>query len=177
MKIVRIAILGAESPQKGAFIETLTGMKMFSVSYNPNEEFVPHDKANDRIDATFGRLYVRDDLIIDFFSYSPDKDLNSLYAILGNELMGIIVYMDMVQQDTIEYAKKILTTINNDNQLPFIVVGDILAGKDPIMSFDTVHDYLQLASDVLVVPCNSGNKDSVKAITDFLFENVKMNLK
>lgn len=177
MKIVRIAILGSESPQKGAFIETLTGMKMFSVSYTPNEEFVPHDTSNDRIDATFGRLYVRDDLIIDFFSYSPDKDLNSLYAILGNELMGIIVYMDMVQQPTIEYARKVLATISNDNRLPYIVVGDILTGKEPVMSFDSVHEFLQLASDVLVVPCNSGNKDSVKAITDFLFENIKMNIK
>ncbi len=177
MKIVRIAILGADGAQKGVFIETLTGMKIFSVSYTPNEEFVTHGTTNDRIDATFGRLYVREDLIIDFFSYTPDKDLTSLYAILGNELMGIIVYIDMTQQATIDYAKKIHETIVSENQLPYIIVGDILTGKEPLMSFDAVHKYLELSNDVLVVPCNSTNKDSVKTITDFLFETIKMNIK
>ena len=177
MKIVRVAILGSDSTRKGTFIETLTGMKIFSVSYTPNEEFVDHPDAPNRIDATFGRLYVREDLIIDFFSYTPDKSLTSLYAILGNELMGIIFYMDMMQKESIDYAKKIYEKVLTENQTPYIMVGDLRSGNEPVMNFESAHSYLGLNQDTLIVPCNADNKDSVKTITDFLFETIKMNTK
>lgn len=169
MKRVKIAVLGSPSDMKDRFIETLTGMKIYSMDYDKNEEFLNDINTSKKISATFGRLEVREDLIMDIFSYNPKKNLNDLYAIMGKNINGIILYLYISKNKCIENAKNIKKLIEVDSVTPFIIVTDGWSNNPSISLIDIRND-LNISSSLLIIPCNSKEKESIKVVVDYLMD-------
>ena len=175
MKCVRIAIFGHKNSNKSRFIETLTGMRIYSLSITEKEEFLDEISYSKSIDATFGRLYVRENLIIDFFSASPEDDIAQIYAIMGEELKGIIVYLDVSDEVTIYYARDIIELLNRESDIPYIIISDGWRNENTVQT-EKLYEMLNVGKEHLIVPCDCKNKESTKVVADYLFDMIKMRM-
>lgn len=116
-------------------------------------------KSTTTVAMDFGRITLRDDLLLYLFGTPGQARFWFLWDDLARGALGAIVLVDTSR---IDQSFAAINYFENDSELPFIVAVNQFEGA-PVHDLDEVRDALALSPDIPLVTCDARDQKSAVA--------------
>ena len=178
---LHVVVDGVFSSGKSSFIQTIAeyaftrevGLGLVTDSQPDSEPNLLFEALKDIKFNMFygiGRINVDDDIALYF--HEKNNRYRPLIELIENPfLLGAVIVVDSTRQETWREARSILETFRAYSPTPYIVVANKQNLPDAL-PVDYMQKRLRLSDDMLVIPCDSTQKESVKGVLIALLEKV-----
>lgn len=160
MQTVKMVVTGPFSAGKTEFIQTVSEIDVVSTERKITSE-AEKIKESTTVAMDFGRITIDDDLVLYLFGTPGQKRFDFMWEILSEGMLGFIVMIDSTRPETFREARSILETFRAYAPTPYVVAANKQDLPDA-WDIDDMRIALRLATDILLIPCVSTQKEAVK---------------
>lgn len=162
MQTVKMVVTGPFNAGKTAFIQSVSEIDVVSTERKISTE-AERIKETTTVAMDFGRITVDDDLVLYLFGTPGQKRFDFMWEILSEGMLGFIVMVDSSRPETFREAKGILQTFRAYAPTPYVVAAN-KQDKEDAWAVEDLRIALKLDSKVKMLPCVSGDKETVKKV-------------
>ena len=168
MEILNILVTGPFGAGKTQFIETISDIPVVSTERKLSDPSSAEGKATTTVAMDYGRVTMEDAVL--HLRGTPGQDrFDFMWEILSREADGYILLVDAAEPEKLGEAQLVMDTLGHLDKIPKIVV----ANKQDLpesLDMDKIRTEMGLPDTVLVMPCTSTRKSSVKQVLHQLLE-------
>jgi signal recognition particle receptor subunit beta len=111
----------------------------------------------------FGRITLREDLVLYLFGTPGQDRFDFMWEILGEGMIGYLLLVDASREDSVQEAAGILDAFRTMARVPYVVALNRASAENHAL-VDSVRQQLQIPSDVAILECDATDKESVKNV-------------
>ncbi|MBI3913776.1 MAG: ATP/GTP-binding protein [Chloroflexi bacterium] len=168
MQTVKMVVTGPFNAGKTSFIGAVSEIPVVRTERKISDD-TRAVKDSTTVAMDFGRITVDQDLVLYLFGTPGQKRFDFMWEILSEGMLGFVVLVDSARPETFREARSILDTFRGYSNTPFIVAANKQDDEDAWPP-DDLRIAMSLDENVRVLPCVSGDKNSVKSILVQLLE-------
>lgn len=157
-KTLNVVVTGTARSGKKTFVDAIRERESFEGGFNALRNY-------------FGRVRLTPDLTLFLFPAPAKRHLALIGEILDSGFLGVVVLVDSTNPESFKDARAMLDSLSANAPAPYIVA----ANKQDAPGAWGIEDLriaLRLDEDMLIMPCNSRSRDSVKGVLLALFDRV-----
>ncbi|MDL1901004.1 hypothetical protein FBR02_09575 [Anaerolineae bacterium CFX9] len=157
-KTLNVVVTGTARSGKKTFVDAIRERESFEGGFNALRNY-------------FGRVRLTPDLTLFLFPASAKRHLALIGEILDSGFLGVVVLVDSTNPESFKDARAMLDSLRANAPAPYIIA----ANKQDAPGAWGIEDLriaLRVDEDMLIMPCNSRDRDSVKAVLLALFDRV-----
>ncbi len=159
---VKIVVTGPFSAGKTTLIRTISEITVLSTEKDITDH-TKSRKAATTVAMDFGRITIDRELVLYLFGTPGQDRFDFMWEILGEGMLGYILLIDALREDSLEEAVGILAAFRKMARVPFVVALNKAAGMEPADE-ERIRTVLELEEDTPVVPCDATDRESVKSV-------------
>ena len=167
---LKIVVTGPFDAGKSQFIQTISEIQVVATERKITTED-RQIKAETTVAMDFGRFTLGDQAL-HMFGTPGQPRFEFMWEILAKEMDGFVILVDSTRPETFEQAQKLINLFTRIAPVPFVVA----ANKQDLpgaMRSHRVREALDLAPDILVLPCVATDRDSVFSVLVQLNQAIK----
>lgn len=159
---LNILITGPYGAGKTQFIETISEIPVVSTEKTITDWLESHEKNLTTVAMDYGRLTIGDDIL--HLRGTPGQErFHFMRELLAREVDGFVLLVDSTNPAHMPQAVELMQALDHLQSLPHVVA----ANKQDLVNaagVDDVRKGLELEADILVLPCISTRKSSVRRV-------------
>jgi len=167
-KIYKIVVTGPFSAGKTKFIKTISDIDVVSTERKITRRIEGITKKMTTVAMDYGRVAL-DDHILHLHGTPGQARFDFMWDILAQEMDGFVLLVDSSDLDTVDEAKELIKTFTSAHAVPYVIAAnkqDVEGAASPAK----LRRALEIGPEVLIMPCVSGRKTSVKQVLQQLVE-------
>ena len=166
----KVVVTGPFNSGKTQFIKTLSEIDVISTEKKVTIADLAAIKSETTVAMDFGKVTRGDDRIY-IFGTPGQQQLQIMWEVLTENMLGFIVIVDSTDSRRFKEAKEIIKFFSDILDEPFIVAAN-KQDKEEAVSVDILKKDLDLSEDTLILPCNATDKKSAETVLNALIERL-----
>jgi small GTP-binding protein len=161
MSLYKIIVTGPFNSGKTTFVSTISEIEVIKTE----RKITTEDrgvKAETTVAMDYGRVSLEGRVL--HLNGTPGQSrFNFMWEILATEMNGFVVLVDSTDPASFPDAKDLIKIFSNFNQVPYFVVAN-KADLNTALSLGQIRQEMQLAEEIIIMPCDSTSKTSVRQV-------------
>jgi small GTP-binding protein len=166
----KVVVTGPFNSGKTQFIKTLSEIDVVSTEKKVTIADLAAIKSETTVAMDFGKVTRGDDKIY-IFGTPGQQQLQIMWEVLTENMLGFIVIVDSTDGRRFKEAKEIIKFFSDILEEPFVVAAN-KQDKEGAVSLDNLKKDLDLSDDTTILPCNATDKASAENVLNALIERL-----
>lgn len=162
MQSVKVVVTGPFNAGKTTFIKAVSEITVLSTERQVSA-VSGEGGGETTVAMDFGRITISDDVVLYLFGTPGQERFSFMWETLSEGMLGFVLLVDSSNGDSIADARSMIGFFTQMSDVPFVVAANKADAADEAM-LSSVRSQLELAEGVPLLPVDSRDKESVKAV-------------
>jgi small GTP-binding protein len=162
MQSVKVVVTGPFNAGKTTFIKAVSEITVLSTERQVSDQS-GETPGETTVAMDFGRITVSDDVVLYLFGTPGQARFSFMWETLSEGMLGFVLLVDVVEPDTFNDAREMITFFTGMSNVPFVVAANKVDASDT-EAIRQLRTDLGLEDRVPLLPVDARDKDSVKAV-------------
>lgn len=162
MQSVKVVVTGPFNAGKTTFIKSVSEITVLSTERQVTDTSA-EGGGETTVAMDFGRITVSDDVVLYLFGTPGQQRFSFMWETLSEGMLGFVLLVDGSSIESIDDAQSMIGFFTEMSDVPFVVAANKVEPEDT-GSLERVRSALGLVPDVLLLPLDARDRESVKKV-------------
>lgn len=159
---LKIVITGPFSAGKTRFIKAISEIDVVSTERKITRRIEGITKKTTTVAMDYGRVTF-DDVVLHLHGTPGQARFDFMWDILAQEMDGFVLLVDSADLDTVDEARELIDMFTSAHAVPYVIAAN-KQDMDGAASPAKLRRALGVGPEILIMPCVSSRKTSVKQV-------------